>query len=59
VLAQHDAPLAARFVAAFDTLFAGGDTAEVVALVDDVLRPLGGLLFDGFRLDAPPAWRSP
>jgi hypothetical protein len=58
VLAQHDAALAARFVAAFDALFAGGDAAAVVALVEDVLRPFGGFLFDGHRLDAPAAWRT-
>ncbi|HEX6838362.1 MAG TPA: nucleotidyltransferase domain-containing protein [Polyangia bacterium] len=58
VLAQHDAALAARFVAAFDALFAAGDTAAIVALVEEVLRPLGGLLFDGYRLDAPADWRS-
>jgi hypothetical protein len=58
VLAQYDATLAARFVAAFDALFAGGDAAAVVALVDDVLRPLGGFLFEGHRLDAPATWRG-
>jgi hypothetical protein len=58
VLAQHDAALAARFTAAFDALFAAADAAPVVALVEDVLRPFGGFLFDGHRLDAPDAWRA-
>lgn len=57
VLARHDAALAARFVAAFDALFAG-DAADAIALCDDVLAPLGGMLFDGHRLDAPPSWRK-
>ena len=56
-LAQHDPSLAARFVAAFDTLFAAADSAAVIALVDEVLHPLGGFLFDGFQLDAPAEWR--
>jgi hypothetical protein len=58
VLAQYDAALAARFVAAFDALFGAGDSAAVVTLVDDVLRPHGGFLFDGYRLEAPTAWRG-
>jgi len=57
VLGQHDAALAARFVAAFDALFAG-DAGAVVTLVEDVLRPLGGFLFEGHRLDAPATWRA-
>jgi hypothetical protein len=58
VLAQHDAALAGRFVAAFEVLFREGDAAGVLALVEDVLRPLGGWLFAGYRGDAPAAWRK-
>lgn len=58
VLARLDAALAERFVAGFDALFAGDQTA-VLALAEEVLAPLGGFHFAGHRLDAPPGWRTP
>jgi len=58
-LAAADPEFAARFVAAFDALFVRRDAAPVLALAAQALAPLGGFLFAGHRLDAPPAWRKP
>jgi predicted nucleotidyltransferase len=58
-LREVDAALAERFCRAFDALFAEKRSAPVVALVEEVLAPFGGLLFEGFRLDAKPEDRSP
>jgi len=52
-LREADAPFAARFREAFETLFVGKRSHEVIALVEDVLAPFGGFLFDGYKLDAP------
>lgn len=59
VLDLADHGLAARFSAAFGSLFRGAGTTEVVTLAEEILAPAGGFLFEGFRLDAPPAWRRP
>ena len=42
---------------AFEELFGRGDPQAVIRLVEDLLRESGGPLFDGFRADAPAAWR--
>ncbi len=57
-LAAMDAALAARFEASFNALLAAGDVGPVQALVDAVLAPHGGRLREGFRRDAPAAWRD-
>lgn len=59
VLGHVDPGLAARFTAAFESLSRGAGTVEVITLAEDILRPEGGFLFDGFRLDAPATWRRP
>lgn len=43
-----------RFCAGFDDLFASGQTERVISLAEDVLKPIGGFLFEGYKLDAPP-----
>jgi hypothetical protein len=48
-LRDEDPELARRFFAAFRALFAADDPAPVGALVDELLAPHGGRLFDGFR----------
>ncbi len=58
-LTAVDAAFAARFVAGFDALVVRAELGPVQDLVDEVLAPLGGRLFQGFRMDAPPAWRKP
>lgn len=53
-----DDVFAARYVEAFTALFCQHDAQEVVALAEETLRPHGGWLFDGHRLDAPASWRT-
>ena len=59
VLSQANADLCLRYAASFDELFAHGRPESVVALVEEILRPRGGFLFDGHRLDAPADYRKP
>jgi hypothetical protein len=53
-LRRTDAAFAEKFLRAFDALFAGKRAEPAAALVAEMLEPFGGLLFDGFRNDAPP-----
>lgn len=59
ILRQADADLSLRYAASFDELFAYGHPEYVVALVEEILRPHGGFLFDRHRLDAPANYRKP
>jgi hypothetical protein len=56
-LERADAALAARYARAFADLFERHDGSTVIALAEELLRPSGGFLFDGYRLQAPPEWR--
>ena len=58
-LRKTDEAFAEKFCRAFDALFAEKETAPVIALVEEMLAPFGGLLFEGFRRDAKPEDRSP
>jgi predicted nucleotidyltransferase len=49
---ETDAEFAGRFLAAFDALFAEKRGAAAIALVEELLAPFGGTLFDGFRMEA-------
>ena len=49
---EVDAEFAAKFLAAFEALFAEKRVALAIALVEELLAPFGGMLFDGFRMDA-------
>lgn len=57
VLRQTDAALCAAYCAAFEALFARGDSRAVIRLAEDFLRESGGPLFEGYRADAPATWR--
>jgi predicted nucleotidyltransferase len=48
-LRATDANFADRFLRAFDALFAEKRQEQAVALVEELLEPFGGLLFEGFR----------
>jgi predicted nucleotidyltransferase len=48
-LRAADADFAGRFLRAFDALFAEKRQEAAVALVEELLEPFGGLLFEGFR----------
>lgn len=56
-LTRADSKLAGRYGRCFNDLFAHGNTGGVIALAEELLEPGGGLLFDGYRLDAPGEWR--
>jgi predicted nucleotidyltransferase len=58
-LQQVDAGFARRFTCAFESLFARKQSEPVISLVEEMLKPFGGFLFDGFRMDAPAAKRKP
>ena len=58
-LHRADPELCARYSVSFDQLFTRSDVGAVIALTEDLLRPDGGFLFDGFRSDAPAASRRP
>ncbi|MGN4427237.1 hypothetical protein ACTFQN_26665 [Bacillus cereus group sp. MYBK30-1] len=49
-LKQNDQKFTDHFVEAFDVLYKTGDKNKVVQLVNKVLEPYGGQLFDGFSL---------
>jgi hypothetical protein len=53
-----DSAIGRDFITAFDLLFREGLTAPVLDLAEQVLAPHGGLLFDGYRSDAPAEWRA-
>ena len=56
-LKRLDPHLHDRYGESFDRLFVDGDPAPVLALAEELLAPQGGLLFDGYRSDAPADWR--
>ncbi|MEH7179918.1 nucleotidyltransferase domain-containing protein [Neobacillus vireti] len=49
-LRNYDEKFAECFVNAFDTFYKTGDKNKVIALVDDILQPFGGRLFQGFSI---------
>jgi len=45
-----------RWMKAFgDSL--SGDSRDVISLTEEILKPFGGLLFDGYKREAPSKWR--
>jgi predicted nucleotidyltransferase len=56
-LRQADAALSESYCAAFATLFTTGEAAAILQFAEGILNEAGGPLFDGYRSDAPPAWR--
>ena len=57
VLHRADPAFSERFDAAFAKLFQNADSSLVLALVEEILAPRGGLLFDGYTVPAPSNWR--
>jgi predicted nucleotidyltransferase len=41
-----------QFCSGFEELFVAGKTEKIIALVEELLKPDGGFLFDGYRLEA-------
>ena len=58
VLARAEAAFAEKYRQASERLFRNGDASVVIGLAEDVLQPHGGLLFEGYRGDAPAHWRK-
>ena len=54
-----DPVLSVRYSRSFDNLFKLGDARTVIQLAEEILQAGGGPLFEGYRADAPPAWRKP
>ncbi|MFJ8063670.1 nucleotidyltransferase domain-containing protein [Psychrobacillus sp. NPDC096426] len=49
-LKSYDVQFAAQFVEAFDTFYRNGSKHKLIKLMDDILLPYGGRLFNGFSL---------
>ncbi|RXJ02399.1 nucleotidyltransferase domain-containing protein [Anaerobacillus alkaliphilus] len=49
-LKQFDEQFAQQYFESFDLFYRTGDKADVADLVEDVLRPYGGRLFEGFSI---------
>ena len=58
-LGKTDPEFYSRFREGFDQLFAGGQSDKVIALAEEILKPHGGFLFDGYKHEASPACRKP
>lgn len=58
-LREVNADFSERFTSAFENLFVEKRPEPVITLVEEVLKPFGGLLFDGYRDDAPASKRKP
>jgi hypothetical protein len=56
-LQRADPKLCTEFCETFDQLFQHDNTEIVIRLAETLLRQHGGLLFDGYRSDAPSDWR--
>ncbi len=59
ILQQADKDLCARYLNAFEELFVVGRTESVIWLAEEILKPSGGFLFEGHRLEAPENYRKP
>lgn len=55
-LLQVDPALHHSWVEAFDQAFQS-NTQKIIALSEQILKPFGGFLFDGYRREAPQDWR--
>jgi predicted nucleotidyltransferase len=58
LLRQENPDLAEEWTAAFEKLVQIGDATAVETVVIKILEPYGGLLWDGFRSDAPGEWKE-
>jgi predicted nucleotidyltransferase len=56
---RADPELCTRYSHSFERLFTHSEARDVIHLAEELLRAGGGPLFEGFRSDAPPTWRSP
>lgn len=57
-LKEDNPELAVAFEQSIENVFQRGDATLLESIVKQILRPHGGLLWDGFRLDAPKSWKN-
>jgi predicted nucleotidyltransferase len=58
-LSRTDPELYAQFREGFEELFAVGRSDKVITLAEEILKRHGGLLFDGYKIEAAPNCRKP
>jgi hypothetical protein len=58
LLEKYDTAFSVLYSNAFDDFFKHGNTLALESLVQQVLKPYGGYLRDGFVQDAPEEWRK-
>jgi nucleotidyltransferase-like protein len=58
-LGKANPELFLRFREGFEELFAGGRSDKVITLAEEILKPHGGFLFDGYKHEASPECRKP
>lgn len=49
-LKQYDEAFANRFIQAFDSFYKTGDRVSIIEITDEVLKPYGGRLFEGYSM---------
>lgn len=59
ILQKNDPKLCHVYCESFEELFVKGDQTKVIELTEKILKPHGGFLFEGVKLDAPADWRKP
>lgn len=50
--------LTSKYTKGFNNLFKVGKVEDLESVVKEILEPYGGLLWDGFRQDAPREWKK-
>ncbi|MEM8614131.1 MAG: hypothetical protein AAGF93_19065 [Cyanobacteria bacterium P01_H01_bin.105] len=58
-LQQISPQFADQFEESFAALFTHGETDKLIKLVENMLTPDGGWLFEGYKLVASVSWRKP
>jgi predicted nucleotidyltransferase len=59
ILKRQNPDLGSLYCNSFEELFERGIPEKVIALAEEVLKPKGGFLFDGYKLNAPADCRKP
>jgi hypothetical protein len=57
-LAKVDWKMARKFKKAFEAAFGSSDARPIIRMADQILKPHGGRLWEGFKRKAPKAWRT-
>lgn len=58
-LLKHLPNMHADFVQAFENFFAENNSNWVIQLAEKAVNPFGGLIFNGYKREAPASWRLP